>query len=96
MIRVELRRPVEHDGRRIEVVEYDLDAVTADDVLSALERGSREAGTDASPGVVGLRAAQALAARLAGVHYDALGRLHPADYGAIVRPLDEAFAPFLA
>jgi len=95
MVRVELRRPVEHDGKRIAVVEYDLDAVTADDLIAALQRAEAEAAGGSPGGTIGLQAMRALVSRLSGVHYDALGKLHPSDFAAAVEPTGAVFAPFL-
>jgi hypothetical protein len=95
MVRIELQRPVEHDGKRIEVIEYDADAVTAADLLAALDRAEEESAAGGGQASVGLRAMQALVARLAGVHYDALSKAHPADYAAAIGPVGPIFAPFL-
>lgn len=95
MVHVDLHRPVEHDGKTIAVVEYDLDAVTADNVMAALERAEAEAGPSPSRSTLGLRAMQALASKLSGIHYDAFGLMLPADYAAAIDPCGPVFEPFL-
>ncbi|WP_339171072.1 phage tail assembly protein [Anoxybacillus sp. FSL W8-1294] len=77
MIEVKLTKPIEIDGKKIEVIKLDLEGLTGADIL-AVERELRANRTQFN--ILSQETQLAIAARASGVIADELQKLHWSDF----------------